>query len=101
LQLTYIPEGFILATDSSNTSLYCENDFGQVFNLTFITKDSVANVDSEDVVVKDIELNNNKEIKLFIKETKIIAVWQDKNLLFIASSNLDEKTFLAIMAEIK
>jgi len=100
LQLTYIPEGFVLAADSSNTSLYYENDIGQVFNLTFITKDGVANVDSENAIVKDIELNN-KEIKLFIKKDRIIAVWQEKNLLFIAKSNLDEKTFLDIIVEIK
>ena len=37
LQLTYLPEGFVLAADSSNTSLYYENDTGQVFNISFNT----------------------------------------------------------------
>ena len=58
------------------------------------------NIDSENAIVENIELNN-RTIKLFTKENKIIVVWQEKNLLLVAASNLDRKIFLDIIAGIK
>ncbi len=97
--LSYIPEGFEIIsdiqTDITRKINYMKDDKIIVFKQSIITSGEMR-IDTEDIVVKEMEINN-QTIDYYYNKNMYTAYWNDDEFNYIISAEVSFEEFVNII----